>query len=304
MPDQARRRLGAIRAVTYSVPDVDAMVAAYGDTLEYAVADEGHVSPERAEAWGAPAVAGRRYVSMIPQSGERVPLRFIENPNPVEWRALTTYGWNATEIIVEDVNRLAERIEGSAFRRIGGPRPLTNYPLISAMQVIGPAGECVYLTHAPEGCGMTLGPARSFVGRVFSVVAGGPEIEAMNAAYRDDFTNHVRPPKPTPIGIINEANGLPADNKIDLGLVELEWGTVLELDGYGDAMGPRPAREGDLPPGMAIASFDVRADGAEYDPMAVNLEPLSSSSVDGMALWRGGAGELVELIATDTNQGK
>lgn len=169
------------------------------------------------------------------------------------------------------------------------------------MQVIGPAGECVYLTHAPKGCGMVLGPAMSFVGRVFSVVAGGPDIEDMSAAYRVSFTNHVRPPKPTPIGIINEANGLPADHKTDLGFVELEWGTVLELDGYADAMGPRPARAGDLPPGMAIASFDMRADGREYDPTNVEIAPLSNPDVGGLKLWRGGADELVELVSTDSN---
>lgn len=114
MPD-IQRRLGGIRAVTYSVPDIDVMVAAYGEILEYRVHDEGHISPERAELWGAPMVAGRRYVSMVPQSGECVPLRFIENPETVAWCALTTHGWNATEIIVEDVHCLAERIEGSPF---------------------------------------------------------------------------------------------------------------------------------------------------------------------------------------------
>ena len=294
-----RRRLGGIRAVTYSVPDIAVMERAYCDVLEYHVVGRGTVSAGRAAFWNAPEAAGRRYVSIEPASGERVPLRFIETPHVEPWRALTTHGWNATEIIVEDVNALAERIEGSPFRRIGGPRPLTNYPKISAMQVIGPAGECVYLTHAPPGCGMSLGPAKSFVGRVFSVVAGGPDIHAMNAAYAARFDNHVRPPKPTPIGIINEANGLPADHKTDLGLVEIDWGTVIELDGYADAMGPRPTRPGDLPPGMAIVTLDVRADAEGYVPDALAALPLSAEPEEGLSLWSGGAGELIELAASD-----
>ena len=299
MPTETRRHLGGIRAVTYSVPDLDAIERAYCDILEYRVADRGQVSPERAAFWGAPEAGGRDYVSLEPASGEAVPLRFIRTPHHEPWRALTTHGWNATEIIVEDVNRLAGRIEGSPFRRIGGPRPLTNYPLISAMQVIGPAGECVYLTHAPEGCGMVLGPARSFVGRVFSVVAGGWDIEAINDRYRALCDNVVRPPKPTPIGIINEANGLPADHRTDLGLVELEWGTVLELDGYAPAMQPRPTRPGDLPPGMAIVTLDVRAPGAAYDPDAVAPLPLSAAPDEGLTMWHGAADERIELAATD-----
>lgn len=294
-----KRRLGGIRAVTYSVPDIEAMARAYGEMLGYRVADRGDLHPARAQLWRAPRAAGRRYISMIPESGEAVPLRFIETPHHEPWRALTTHGWNATEIIVEDVDALACRIEGGPFRRIGGPRPLTNYPKISAMQVIGPAGECVYLTHAPPGCGMDLGPARSFVGRVFSVVAGGRDIHAMNAAYAGAFDNHVRPPKPTPIGIINEANGLPADHKTDLGLVELEWGTVLELDGYADAMKPRPTRAGDLPPGMAIVTLDVRAPASPYDPDLPRTPPLSEAPDQALELWQGAAGELVELAATD-----
>lgn len=294
-----RRRLGGIRAVTYSVPDIAAIEDAYCRVLEYRVADRGTVDAARAAFWKAPEAAGRRYVSLQPASGEAVPLRFVETPHREPWRALTTHGWNATEIIVEDIDRLAERIEGSPFRRIGGPRPLTNYPKISAMQVIGPAGECVYLTHAPPGCGMELGPARSFVGRVFSVVAGGPDIRTMNAAYARDFENFVRPPKPTPIGIINEANGLPADHRTDLGLVELEWGTVLELDGYADAMMPRPTRAGDLPPGMAIVTLDVRASGAPYDPGLPRPSPLSAPPEAGLDFWHGAADERIELAATD-----
>ncbi|MDG2532160.1 hypothetical protein P6144_00730 [Sphingomonas sp. HITSZ_GF] len=294
-----RRRLGGIRAVTYSVPDIAAMESAYGEVLGYAVIDRGRVAPERAALWQAPEAAGRRYVSMISASDEIVPLHFVETLHVEPWHALTTHGWNATEIIVEDVNKLAERIEGSPFRRIGGPRPLTNYPKISAMQVIGPAGECVYLTHAPPGCGMELGPARAFVGRVFSVVAGGPDIAAMNQAYARAFTNTVRPPKPTPIGIINEANGLPADHKTDLGLVELEWGTVLELDGYAEAMGPRATRAGDLPPGMAVVTLDVRAGGDGYDPDAVLPPRLSEAPDDRLQAWLGAAGERIELLATD-----
>ncbi|WP_375285737.1 hypothetical protein [Sphingomonas sp.] len=293
-----RPRLGGIRAVTYSVPDIAAMEQAYAGVLDYRVTDRGAVSPARAALWQAPEVAGRRYVSMTPASGEAVPLHFVETPLREPWRALTTHGWNATEIIVEDVNRLAERIPGSPFRRIGGPRPLTNYPKISAMQVIGPAGECVYLTHAPPGCGMDLGPARSFVGRVFSVVAGGPDIHAMNAAYAGAFANPVRPPKPTPIGIINEANGLPADHKTNLGLVELDWGTVLELDGYAEAMGPRPCRAGDLPPGMAVVTLDLCAPGGAYDPDAVRSPRLSDAPDARLTLWQGGAGERIELLAT------
>ena len=50
--------------------------------------------------------------------------------------AMTTHGWNATELLVKDPDPLAEKLAGSAFRMIGAPKDLWPAPdAPRAMQV-------------------------------------------------------------------------------------------------------------------------------------------------------------------------
>jgi hypothetical protein len=271
---EVRPRLGAIRQVLTVVADVGAVSGVYADVLGYRTVASGRVSADEARWWKAPAMAGRRSVTLGPASGEPVYLRFVESASAKGWKALTTHGWNATEIVVQDVDALAARIEASEdFRIIGPVKGLTRFPMIRAMQVIGPAGECLYFTEVGAGSGLDLAPARSFVGRVFIVVAGGADLDAMFAAYAG-FSNAVDPPVRTPVGVISSANGLPPETLHPHGLIKLPEGTMIELDGYPAMTVPRAVATGELPPGMAMVSFA----GA------------------GAMLMRGAAGEVIELV--------
>ena len=59
---------------------------------------------------------------------------------------LKVSGWNAAELIVEDVDGLAVQLENSPFKIIGSPADLSFTKNIRAMQVMGPANEILYLT--------------------------------------------------------------------------------------------------------------------------------------------------------------
>lgn len=96
--------LGVIRAVTTVVPDLDEVESAYARWLGYVTLDRGQVPP---------AVAAG-------------------------YRALTTHGWNATEILAEDPDALATRLDGSPFRISGAPRSRP-----------GPAGARLNLLRGP-----------------------------------------------------------------------------------------------------------------------------------------------------------
>jgi hypothetical protein len=291
-------RLGTICAVTTVVPDVAAIAAAYSEYFGYRVVAEGYVGAATANGWGAPAAAGRRYVTMAPGSGEPVFLRFVENETSKGWRALTTHGWNATEIVVQDVDALASRIEGSSdFRIIGAPKGLTRFPMIRAMQVIGPAGECLYFTQVGPGSGLDLAPALAFVGRVFIVVAGGPNLDAMFACYAG-FSNVIDPPVSTPVDVISRANGLPDGTLHPHGLVKLPQGTLIELDGYPPCTRPRVAGPDDLPPGMAIVSFAAPRGAAPptAGPPCAALLPGPPRAAQS---FRGAAGEIIEFVEED-----
>jgi len=272
-PTDNRPKLGAIRQVMMVVADVATMVTVYEALLGYRLVGKGVVSEAEAARWQAPAMAGRTFATLGPVSGEPVYIRFVQGQKADGW-ALTTHGWNATEIVVQDVDALSARLTASgAFRIVGPVKGLTRFPMIRAMQVIGPAGECLYFTEVGAGSGLDLAPALSFVGRVFIVVAGGPDLKAMFAAYAG-FDNVIDPPVSTPVTVISAANGLPLDTLHPHGLIKLREGTMIELDGYPAETRPRVAPTGELAPGMAMVSFAAARSG----------------------IIRGGAGELIELI--------
>ena len=294
MPD-GKCLLGAPRAVTYAVPDLHLIERAYVDTLDYVVAARGYIHPAQARAWNAPGVEGRQTLVLAPASREAVYLRFVQSAAAEGWRALTTYGWNATEYVVQDVDALARRLEQSRqFEIIGPPKGLTRFPMIRAMQAIGPAGECCYFTEVGPGSGMNLAPALSFVGRVFIVVAAGPDADALFTPYAT-FANSFDPPVATPVRVISDAHGLPSDTLHRHGLVRLPAGTLVELDAYPPSARPRSVADGELPPGMAVVSFDVDAlgDHALIAPAAACDLP---GGEDRAACLRGAAGELIELV--------
>lgn len=292
MPDAQRPRLEVIRAVTYLVPDLRIVEDTYSRWLGYAVVARAGLDDATAGAWHAPALAGREVIAMEPQSGEPVQLRFVAAPEAGGWKALTTHGWNVSEIVVQDVDALAARLADSPFRIVGPPTSLQRFPMIRAMQVMGPFGECLYFTQVGPGSGLTLAAARSFVGRVFIVVAGGPDLEALFETYAS-FANEVDPPVATRVRVISLANGLPPETEHAHGLVRLGHGTLIELDHYPPVTRPR-ARVGALHTGMAIVTFAVDALPAQLRSRAHAASPFDGDCP--AAMITGATGELIELV--------
>lgn len=286
----ARPRLQNIIGVTYAVPDLAAVEHAYVHGLHFRVQQRGRVGPVTAAAWQAPACAGRAMLTLVPAHSEPCSLRFVESPAAAGWRALVTHGWNATEFVVEDVDALARDLRGTAFREIGAPAGLTRFPMIRAMQALGPFGECLYFTEIGAGSGLDLARAESFVGRVFIAVAGGPDVDAMFEPYAE-FGNDLDPPVATPVRVLSAANGLPSETPHRHGLVKVGGGTLLELDAYPATTRPREVAPGELPPGMAIVTLQV-------DRLPPRLAAASYETEAGgrAALLRGRAGELIELV--------
>lgn len=288
------RRLDSIRGITCCVPDLQVVSESYVRWLDYRVLEHGVVPQAVAGGWGARDITGARYVTLGPASGEPVYLRFIEDERSRGWRALTTHGWNVAEFIVEDVDALASSFDGSPFRIIGPPASLQRFPMIRAMQVLGPAGECMYFTQVGSGSGLDLATAESFVGRVFIVVAGGPDLGAMFDAY-GDFDNAVDPPVSTRVRVISRQNGLPEETEYAHGLIKLGSGTLIELDEYPAATRPRAVADDALPPGMAMVSFAVS--GAANDAgLSWSAPALFPGSQAPAATMRGATGELIELV--------
>jgi len=271
--------LGRILEVAYTVPDLAAIEAAYTEWLGYRLLGRGVVTEGLARDWDAPALAGRAQIVLGPAGGESVSLRFVAEPLAAGWQALKTFGWNVSEIVVEDVDLLARRLAGSPFHIIGEPASLTRFPMIRAMQVLGPAGECLYFTQVGAGSGLDLARAQAPVGRVFIVVASGPDVNRMFDTYAP-FANETDPPVSTRVQVISRAHALPSDTLHAHGLVKLGHGSLIELDEYPAVATLRPVPTGGLPPGMAVVAFEV-------------------TGRVGSALLRGAAGERIHLVGTN-----
>jgi catechol 2,3-dioxygenase-like lactoylglutathione lyase family enzyme len=296
--------LGPILGATVLVRDADASAALYRRYLGYVRETGGTVSQELAAAWGAPAMAGRAYVWMRPESGEPGWLRFVEGEAPAAYRPLASTGWAAIEIVVQDTPALARRLAapGSPFAVIGEPRPLRSYPDIVAMQVIGPDGEVLYLTNVPRGGGQhDIPSARCFVDRIFIVVLAVPDFAANLADHKARFgltqvSDHARS-----INFQGPTWGMamPDFAQLKMATLQLAGKSVIQVDQYTAGAPRRPATPGQLPAGFAMASFAVPSLGPHRDRLVGPITRPDEAPYGGResGVVRAPGGELLELVA-------
>jgi len=293
--------LKSIAIVTLVVRSLAGVEPAYEQYLHYEAAERGKVSRELAAVWDAPAMAGRRYVLLQPESGAEVYIRLIQAaPGTSAVAPFRTSGWNATELLVTDPDALAERLAGSAFRVIGPPKNLTpaeNAP--RAMQVLGPADEPLYLTRfLPGGSGLDLGRARTSVDRVFITVVGGPDLPALRRFYGELLGLPLTEFGAWRIGVLARAWGLPEDTRFELAGAALPKDFMIELDDYPDAVRPRARRPGAMPGGWAMVTFTAeRLDALPLD-WREPPRPIRGKPYDGRRTGAtiGPAGEWLEII--------
>ena len=295
--------LSAILAVTLIVADLTAAEQAYVEWLDYRVVERGALDAAQAAGWNAPQAEGRRYVLLQPASGSHTYLRLVQSPSTPGYASMRNHGWNSNEILAQDPVALAAKFKsGNApFRVIGEPRPLSMSPSVIAMQAIGPAGELNYFTRIPpEGTSFLKASAQSFVDRTFIVVLGGPSMPAMIEFYRDTLGLVVTDPAPAKINVLQQAWGVGADFTVPLTIAKVSDRFLIELDGYDTHAAPRPQRPGDLPPGMAMVSFEAHDLDAKKLPWLVPPRVRKDLPYAGRraGLLRGAAGELVELVET------
>lgn len=301
MTDAPTPLLKRLKINTVAAPDVGQVEQWYTEWLGYSTCERGEIGEALAQSWAAPAMAGRPYVLLQPESGDDVFIRVVEIDEVAGYTPMTTLGWNAFEIIIDDVYKLNDKLVNSPFKIIGEPASLGgDLDFIHAMQVLGPAGDVLYLTcdrvRAPD---TLLPPPGAFVGRPFIVILAGHGVEDTQGYYSKTFHMKREEDMQTSIGVVSDAQGLPADHIYDMGFMFLaNTGNFIEYDGYDKQFGARPCIEGQLPPGCSTVSFSV-------DSLDIPNLDWVSDSVDGQGMGynggrtrtaRGPVGELIELI--------
>lgn len=290
-----------IKTVTAAAPDVDAFIDCYARGLGHEACEQGQLTEALARAWGAPASAGRRYALLQLAGSPGVYVRVVESTPVPGYEPIQTFGWNAFEIILDDIDAVRSRLEDSPFRIIGEPRPLGARPSIRAMQVVGPGQEVLYLACETGDRARSMLPyPGGLVGRTFIAVLGGPDVEAMRDFYCTRFELMPNPIRASRGQTLQQAWGGTADGTHPITLLRMrEHGNSLELDGYvKPGLTPRPRPEGELPPGNAIVSFSVPSLDALDLPWITPPQHHDGLAYDGAraATCIGPAGELIELL--------
>ena len=139
-------KLGRITAVTITSPDLDRVVDIYSKYLKYRLVSSTRVSADQAKSWDAQSAENSEMVYMSPESSDDFFFRFVEQSSDDDYVPFGTFGWNAAELIVKDVDESAEKLIGSPFEVIGQPADLSFTDQIRAMQILGPSKEIIYLT--------------------------------------------------------------------------------------------------------------------------------------------------------------
>jgi len=291
--------LKELALITITVSNLAQVQSAWQQEFDYEVVDRGKVSAELADYWNAEATTGSGYVVMQPANQAPVYIRFVEDAAVKDYTAMTSYGWNATELLVSDPDKLAAGMAGSAFEIVGPPKDLWPAPdAPRAMQVVGPGREMVYLTQNNKAAAaLQLDASMPLAERPFIMVLGGPSMTEMTEFYSGTLGLKVDPPSPWKITMISKANDLNPDTVYPLAIVHTSPGYLIELDELPEPIGAREVKSGHLPPGAAIVGFSSDGVSAKVDwvsaPRTLDEFPYSGRKA---GIFRGPAGELVEVI--------
>lgn len=247
--------LGPALTGTLVCSDLDFLVKAYDRFLDMKIIEEGSLSPETVRQWGAPGLEGHRYAVLASKSS--VPwLRVVEDKDAVPAKPFLQQGWLSLEVLVADVDQLALELANSPFEIYRPPADLDVSDAIRAMQVIGPAGEVLYLTQVnAEVPPFEIPQARCRIDQLFIPVMCCLDREQALAFYRQfeggkDYLFDTR------ITSVNSAYGYELERKHPVATVQLAAKTMVEIDQI-DAAAARPCAEGRLPAGIAMISYEI-----------------------------------------------
>lgn len=290
---------GRIKCGTVTCPDLAASLADYTGILGLSVFDDAPVTAELAAAWGAPAMVGRRSVLLRHSDGQPFFIRLVA-ATATPYVPLRSHGWAAYEHTVADCGALFADIEHSPFTVIGAPKLVPGFDNFIPFQVVGRAGEVLYLNQVLKS-GMTdldLPHTKARVDQMFIAILAAPDRAAAVAFHAEQLGFTEGDTWSIPYSVINNSFGLPDDTITDMTMTRTGRVPASEIDQYPAAAIPRTTAPGELPPGNAMVSFIIadleRVKAPFLAPPGIHSGPLYAGRRS--AVVRGKAGELIELI--------
>lgn len=284
--------LGPLRYATLQTADAGALAQAYSRHLHLEVQHSGTVSAQAAQAADAPHWEGAPCQWLGPDGGD-LWLRLVQCDGLQPPAPLRRRGWLALEVAVQEVDALAERLADSPFASIGAPANLAVSDKIRATQVVGPAGEVLYLTQIRgQVPPFALPQATRPVDGLFIAVLACTDRSATAA-----FCHQLGGAQPlefqTYVGVLNREWGQPDSHQFPVATVQLAGQTLFEIDQLPQA---QPVHER----ASGIASIAVEAQDLAALPgtWAAPPRPLDEFPWHGRrcGCLRGPDGERLELL--------
>lgn len=297
--------LKSIIIVTILTLNAEKSENSYAKLLDYQSVESGFISENLANSWNAKLVSGARYTLMKPRSNKPVYVRFIEQDNALEHQPMKQLGWNATEILVQNPDKLAKEFASSPFNVVGQPKFLTSKQNVRAFQATGPNNELLYFTRItdPAASSFDLGMAMTEIDNVFIMVMGTSDIAATKRFYESTLGTPVSGPFPYKIGVLSNSYDLPADTIHSLSLAQLSGQFLIEIDQYPNDAKTLVKQPGKLSAGIAMVSFLVNnLSEFNLDYIAPPNKKIAAPYYGRMSATAiGTEGELIELIEYSSN---
>jgi catechol 2,3-dioxygenase-like lactoylglutathione lyase family enzyme len=167
------------------------------------------------------------------------------------------------------------------------------------MQAVGPGRELLYLTQTSDDTAFELPAATRLVDGMFIAVLSARDLERSQEFYASAFAaaGGLRSVD-VPLEAVNRELGLPLERRHPISAFQLAGRSLVEIDGHPEELAGERAPDDDLPPGLAIVSFEH----AELDsvsavlagvPLARPEQPYGGRRA---ALVLGPDGERIELV--------
>lgn len=278
-------RQGIVHA-TVLAPDLAAFCAAYTAQLAMAVQRQGTLDAADAAALDLPDLAGAPLAWLANSAGQPV-LRVLEDRAAVVGEPMFRHGWLSLEVLVGDIDALAAGLR-APFRVLGAPADLELSDAIRAAQVLGPAGELLYLTQVKAAVPpFDLPMTRDAVAVPFIGVTSTPDRGASHAAWTA-LLGAAGWAFETKITVLNRAHGRPLGGRYPVAVVPMPGQCLVEIDQV--ELPSTPAQRA-----AGLHSLCLRlpaADAAALRDAGWQVRP----QVDGRHSLRGAAGEHVELL--------
>lgn len=291
---------GRLMCGTVLAPDFPASLGDYARELALRVVEDGEIPVALAAAWGAPAMAGRRFALLQGEGATSGFLRLVEGTEVPGYRPLSSFGWVAFECSVRDAFALHDRIDQQAFPVLGAPKLVPGFDNFIPFQVAGRAGEVLYLNTVLKAsmAGLDLPHASAEVDRMFIAVLAARDREESLRFQTEALGLEEGETWTIPYSMINNSFGLPADFQTAMTMTRVGRMPVAEVDQYPPAATARPVAPGELPPGNALVSLIVKDLDAITAPFLGPPVTLDGPLYAGQraATVRGPEGALFELL--------